>query len=227
MQANSRAAILAGVLTFGAALTASAGISNGDFESGLSDWSVSGDVSTFLLDSDNVAVFGENTNSAFSSIQQSFTIAANATTLVFDYFIDTEGAFNNQALRDALSARLLDPSTLNPLLSTTARQDYFYHQVPDDPTPAEILFDAALVDRTQVTDIATRPDWWRVAVDLTGLQGSNVLFEIGLLRGANGQNSFALVDNIKVNVTDYVIPAPAAAVLGLVGLVGVMRRRRG
>lgn len=216
--------LAAGAVAALGAASAWAGIANGTFNSGLDNWTVTGDVGTLDIGGDPAAVFGEGAASAISSIQQQFTVGGLDTLLLFDYYIETDGQFTGTALRDALTARLLDPADSSPMLSTTGRQDYFYHQVPDDPAPAVLLFEASLVDRAPVDDIAGRGDWYRVAVDLTSLRGSTVLFEVGLLTGDNGQASFALVDNILV---ENAIPAPAALVLGALGLAGVLRRRVG
>ena len=218
------------VLTLACALAASTGaladLSNPDFESPLGPaWTIGGGNVSRFTDGlgDSFALFMEPAipGPSSSSLYQDFVIDAGFESLTFEYMIGTQGIFNDggQALPDAFTARLLDPITLNPLVGTTS---YFYHDTRG--ASDSLAFDSGLVTLEAAT---TRPDWWSVTVDLTSLAvGTSArlqfdLFGTGLF---DGQTSYAGVDNLGIST--YIIPAPSAALLGLIGLGMVMRRHR-
>ncbi len=158
----------------------------------------------------------------WSSIAQTFTVGSNDASLSFEYFLQASGTFSGGSLRDAFAAFLLAPVSEDPLLSTSGRNDYFYHQVPDPPiTPSVLLYDSANVTWAATAN-SNRPGWYDVTVDLTSLSGMDVLFRVGLLRGENGQSSIAAIDNLSVAA----IPAPTAALLGTLGMSAVAALRR-
>lgn len=180
---------------------------NGYFAKDFSHWATGGDVQLFDdANGDSFAGFGENFSPeepppALSSVSQVVTLGPLGTVLTFDYAIVRQGAFAGGALRDAFTARLLDPATGAPLLASPGRNDVFYHQVPNDPAanpsdPGVVLFDAGLVSRAAITDNPAREGWFRVTVNIGSLRGQSVKVEFGLLRAANGQLTVAGLDNV-------------------------------
>lgn len=213
-------AACAALLALSATNSAAASITNGDFDQDLaSGWSPSGDA--FRLDDasgDHFAAFGEATPSGFSFVSQVVSFDAGDATISFDYALVTEGNFTGGALRDAFSVRFLDPITLDPLLATTGRSDIFYHEVPGiadpgNPDAGLILFDSALTTRDPLVGNSNRPGWSHVTIDTSSLSGLDVRLEFGLLRGDNGQTTFAALDNVIPEPTSLAGMLLAAGIL--------------
>ena len=193
-----------------------AGMVNSGFESGLAGWTVpaGGQVAPFADAVGSYALFmeaGGPGTPAVSSVYQELVLGPSDVSLTFEYMIYTTGAFvGHGALPDAFTARLLDPLTLQPLVSTPGVSDYFYHDARG--AVDSIDFDDMLVTRVPT---ASRPDWYTVNLDLSSLAvGTPVRVQFDLLGtgSADGQSTFAGVDNV------FVIPEPCALLLLLSGL---------
>jgi hypothetical protein len=201
-----------------------AGMVNSGFESGLSGWTVpvGGQVTPFTDVEGSYALFHEAGSPgapAASSLYQEVVLGPSDVSLSFEYMLYTTGTFvGHGALPDAFTARVLDPVTLAPLLSTPGVSDYFYHDARGAADSVD--FDDMLVTRVLT---ASRPDWFTVNLDLSSLTaGTPVRVQFDLLGtgSADGQSTFAGVDNV------YVIPEPSVIVLLLSALGVVPRRRR-
>jgi hypothetical protein len=192
---------------------------NADFSSGLTGWTASGNVS----DGGGFALFAEAGTPASSSLYQDFVLDPGTVTLSFEYRFVTEGQFNHLALPDAFTAGLLDPVTLLPLLSSPSRDDYFYLDARGETD--SLVYEPGLVTRTPVID-PTRPDWFLVTLDVRRLTpGTSVRLQFDLFGGANGQTTFAALDDVGIggSAPPGVIPEPLSAVLGALALIGLGR----
>jgi len=193
-----------------------AGMVNSGFESGLTGWTVpaGGQVSPFTDVAGSYALFNEAGGPgtpAVSSVYQEVVLGPSDVSLSFAYMLYTSGEFvGHGALPDAFTARVLDPVTLHPLVSTPGVNDYFYHDARG--AADSIDFDDMLVTRVST---ASRPDWYTVNLDLSSLAaGTPVRVQFDLLGtgSADGQSTFAGVDNV------FVVPEPSALLLLLPGL---------
>lgn len=151
-----------------------------------------------------------------SSLYQDFVIEPLNPFLSFEYGLSSEGTFAGAgALPDAFTARLLDPATLQPLLSTPGFSEYFYHDARG--AADSIDYDPALVTRTAG---ASRPDWFLVSLDVSSLSpGTPVRLQFDLFGtgAADGQTTLAVVDRVLV-------PEPAALLSILLTLMPLRRR---
>ncbi len=197
---------------------------NGDFSAGLSGWTVSG----VVMDGGGFAVFAEAGGPAASSIYQDVVIGPNDDRLTFEYTLITFGTFNHLALPDAFTARLLDPLTLAPLIATSGRGDYVYEDARG--ASDSIVTHPLLVDRRPSPDPA-RSGWFAVTLDISSLApGVTARVEFDLFGGANGQQTYAALDNVSLySVPTGAIPEPLSMTLTSVALAAVgryARRRR-
>lgn len=192
---------------------------NADFSAGLSGWTTSGTV----IDGGGYAVLLEATMQDSSSLYQDFVIDAGAIRLSFDYAFLTDGWFNQQALPDAFTARLLDPVTLMPILATTGRSDYFYHDARGESD--SLVFAPIAVTRTPVSD-PLRPDWYTISLDVSSLTaGTSVRLMFELLGGDNGQQTLAAVDGVSLGFREEpIIPEPLTVGLVAAALAALSYR---
>jgi hypothetical protein len=220
------------VLMFGICLSgvAHADMTNPGFEAGLSGWTVaSGAVlpyadglGTFALLQDT----GGYNGPARSSIYQDFVVLSGDVSLSFEYLLLTSGQYVGAGvLPDAFSARLIDPISLAPLLSSPGVNDYFYHDTRG--AADSIGFDPGLVT---VSLTAARPDWSTVRLNLAGLTtGTTARLQFDLLGTGllDGQMTFAGIDNLVIRNDGGgpVVPAPSAVILGLIGLAMIRLTR--
>ncbi len=210
---------LTGIWLLCAAPAALALPANGDFSAGLAGWTTSGTV----IDGGGYAVLLEATMQDSSSLYQDFVIDTGALRLSFDYAFLTEGRFNQQALPDAFTVRLLDPVTLVPLLATVGRSDYFYHDARGESD--SLVFDPIAVTRTSVSD-PLRPDWYTISLDISSLTaGTSVRLMFELLGGDNGQQTLAAVDGVSLGFREEpIIPEPLTVGLVAAALAAVLYR---
>jgi hypothetical protein len=180
-------------------------IVNGDFSSGLTGWTTTGPVS----DGGGFAVLEEGTILMLTSLEQQFILPVGAKSLSFDYGLSsTPDGTSGFPFADGLSASLLDPATLDPILSTPGFSDFFF----EDRAGAQ-SFDPSLVSIVGN----------RVTLYLTSVpDGTNALIVFDLLGGDDGFATQATIDNVAV-----FIPAPGAGLLAMIGLplLGRIRRR--
>lgn len=197
---------------------------NPDFEDALNHWMVDGLVSPQSDGQGGYALFQEfqtQQGPDSATLYQDFILPSMTRKMSFEYILLTEGTFvGTGALPDAFTMRLLNATTLVPLLSISGFDELFYH----DTRGASDSLDDSAVD---LSSIASRAGWSTVSFDVSSLAaGTKVrlqfdLFGTGLL---DGQLTFAGVDNLSLTRTPP-IPAPSAAVLGLIGMVSLLRRR--
>lgn len=205
---------------------AHAGLVNSDFEGGLDGWSggPGGRVSAFTDVAGTYALFQEprEPGGAFvSAIHQDFEIGPQDLALSFEYMLLTSGEYTGDgALPDAFTARLLDPVTLQPLISTTGVSDFFYHDARGESD--SIDYDDAWVTRGL---IASRPDWFTVSLDITGLAvgtAARLQFRLLGLSDVDDQETYAGVDDVTI----HLIPEPQSGFLLFVGVMLMRRRAR-
>lgn len=220
---NTRRALLSVACTLLVCAVARADLNNPDFESQLDGWTIaSGSVAHSGDPQGGFASFMEASfaGPAASSLYQDFTIGALDETISFEYSLLPFGSHEPQVLPDAFTARLIDPGTLQPLVSTPGVSDFFYHDARG--IPQSIDFDSAIVT---LSSDASRTGWSTVMLNVRSLApGTSARLQFDLLGTGlmDGQLTFAGVDNLGVRV----IPAPSAAVLGLIGLGAVRTLRR-
>jgi hypothetical protein len=192
---------LAGMTVFGG-LT----LQNGDFSAGLSGWTVEyGDVT----DGGGYALFQEHPIDLSSTLSQEFTLPPLARELSFDMVMSAEagGDYDPFSWPDAFTASLYDnPTDLNPLVSNSGVDDFFY------------------LDNTGYWETAGIFDGTRVSLDVSGFRGMNTYLVFDLWGGTDGMLTNVSLDNVNISV----IPAPAALFLGLIGtgLVGIIRKSK-
>jgi hypothetical protein len=178
-------------------------LQNGDFSSGLDFWTVE---SGTVTDGGGYALFEEHPVDLSSTLSQVFTIPALANRLSFDVLMSygLGGDYDPFAWPDAFTASLLDPVTLDPLLSNPGYTDFFY------------------LDNTGVVETIATVWGNTVKLDVSGLAGLDAYMVFNLLGSADGMMTSVTLDNVNISV----IPAPGALLLGLIGasIIGSWRR---
>lgn len=163
---------------------------NGLFSLGLEGWTVqSGNVS----DGGGYALFEEHSTQILSSLKQQFTLPQGVISLAFDVKMSaTPGGDDNPfAWPDAITASLLDPVTLVPLISNPGRTDFFY------------------MDNTNsLITIGTLT----ITTDLTGFDNRAVALYFDLIGSDDGMVTTVSIDNVEVGV-----PEPCSLLLLLAG----------
>ncbi|HOW73721.1 MAG TPA: thrombospondin type 3 repeat-containing protein [Phycisphaerae bacterium] len=182
---------------------------NPDFESGLTGWQINpgGVVGTLADEQGGFAMLQEAGMAgapATSTLYQDF-ILPEGNALIFEYTLVAAGDFvSGGALPDAFTARLLNPDTLAPLISTAGVNDYFYND-----SPGNIDFDPLIVTRTPST---TRGGWFTVTADLSTVPvGTRVRLQFDLLGtgASDGQVTVIAVDGVVVAIAGPVDQCPA------------------
>lgn len=174
---------------------------NRDFTLGLQDWTV---VSGNVSDGGGYALFDEHPTQILSTLMQRFTLP-NWTSmhLVFDVKMAAVpgGSADPFAWPDAFTASLLDPATLDPLVSNPGRTDFLY------------------IDNTNSIITVGTP---LVRLDLTGLGGREAALYFDLIGGDDGMLTSVSLDNVEI------IPEPYSLLLWLAcaGSFGFLRRSR-
>lgn len=174
---------------------------NGDFSFNLDGWSV---VSGNVTNGGGYAKFEEHSTAILSTLKQEFTLPEGVLWLAFDVKMSaTPGGDDDPfAWPDAITASLLDPVTLVPLISNPGRTDFFY------------------MDNTNsLITIGTLT----ITADLTGFGNRAVALYFDLIGSDDGMLTTARVDNVEVGV-----PEPCSLLLLLVGswAVGPLRRTK-
>jgi len=187
------------ILCFGAPAAAGLVPCNRDFTLGLQGWRV---VSGNVSDGGGYALFDEHPTQILSTLMQQFTLPDWASMhLVFDVKMTAVpgGSADPFAWPDAFTASLLDPATLDQLVSNPGRTDFFYIDNTDS-----IITVGTLV----------------VRLDLTGLGGRDAGLYFDLIGGDDGMLTSVTLDNVDI------IPEPCSLLLWLVGAgtVGIFRR---
>lgn len=177
---------------------------NGDFSLGLSSWTVEYGIVT---DGGGFALFQEDPTSLTSTLSQQFTIPALALELSFDVVMSSTGTYDTGTWPDAFTACLYDnPVGLNPLICNPGFNDFFY------------------MDHTGVVETVGTFDGTSVTLDVSAFRGLDAYLVFDLLASDNGMITSVSLDNVNVSV----VPAPAALLLGLVGIgtgtVGLWRK---
>jgi len=172
---------------------------NGDFSNGLEDWTVeSGNV----IDGGGYAKFDEHSTDILSTLKQEFTLPQDVLSLSFDVQMSAVpgGDEDPFAWPDAFTASLLDPVTLNPLVSNPGRTDFFYM---DNTNP--------------ILTIGTI----RITIDLRGFDNQEAALYFDLIGSDDGMLTTASVDNVEV-----AIPEPCSLSIFLIGTLGILRQKR-
>ncbi len=188
------------------ALTAFAGLTNGDFSAGLSGWTTSGIV--FYNDVNELAVLIEITDQPglSSTLSQEFVIPSMAMELSFDVSM---GQYDD-AETDVFTAALYMSSTdLTPLISYSPDVDEFFYMDNEGETHTYGTFDGMTA-----------------RLDVSAFRDSNAYLVFGLL--GSDDSLFTAVELDNVNISISTIPAPSALMLGFIGigLVGIIRRKK-
>ncbi len=187
-------------------LTAFAGPTplNGNFSTGLSDWTVEYGTVT---DGGGFAFFQEDEFDLSSTLSQEFTIPALALELSFDVELSAVPGGDDYGFpSDAFMASLLDPVTFDPLVSNPGFTEFYY------------------LDNTGYEETVGSVSGITVTLDISGLRGLDALLSFDLWGGDDGMITTASLDNVSV----LVIPAPGALLLGLIGTgtIGLIRKSR-
>jgi hypothetical protein len=175
-------------------------VTNGGFDSGLSGWTASGSVSA----SGGAALFQDL--QFLSSLEQTFTLPHNATSLSFDYTFTSTGPATPAA--DTFTASLLEPGpSFAPIVSKSASDTWFFLR---DSSP--------FVDSASGVSISGGT----VTLDLTAVaKPQDALLAFDLIDGNGLADTTVTIDNVQV------VPEPATlALLGLAGGFAARRRRR-
>lgn len=188
---------------------------NGDFSNDFiasplaGDWAVT--FGTVAWHAGGFAVLEEDPGLLLSSIEQTIVIPAGAERLSFDYGLSsTPDGTSGFPIPDAFAAYLLDPVTLDPILSTPPFYDYFY-----EGRDGFQDYDPSIVTVVGST----------VTLDLTSVPGgTDALIIFDLMGGNDGYYTEATVDNVTLQV----IPEPVTMVSGFLALtaLGAYLRRR-
>jgi hypothetical protein len=206
-------AILAGVLTFGIVATSQANfITNGDFESGLTGWTQSGDVNLGTAGtsplSGKYALLGYDYNSGTSSISQTFDIPDGTVQLAISFSYVFGGSDSSTSNYDTALARL------RQYIWGTTEIDSQDILNPTSP--------AGYGQGTYSITVDVASWWWWDAT--TG----NLMFRLS--EGGSGTNSTFAIDNVSVYDPDCVSPVPEPMSLLLLGLgllgIGAVRRKK-
>lgn len=175
---------------------------NGDFSFNLDGWSV---VSGNVTNGGGYAKFEEHSTAILSTLKQEFTLPEGVLWLAFDVKMSATpgGADDPYAWPDAITASLLDPVTLVPLISNPGRSDFFY------------------MDNTNsIITIGTLS----VSIGLTGLglDGREAALYFDLIGSDDAMLTSVHVDNVAI------IPEPCSLLVWVVttGTLGILRRVR-
>jgi hypothetical protein len=174
---------------------------NGDFSFNLDGWSV---VSGNVTDGGGYAKFEEHSTAILNTLKQEFTLPEGVLWLAFDVKMSaTPGGDDDPfAWPDAITASLLDPVTLVPLISNPGRSDFFYMDNTN-----------SLITIGTIT----------ITTDLTGLDNRFVALYFDLIGSDDGMLTTVTIDNVEV-----VIPEPCSLLLWLAATstLGFLRRSR-
>jgi len=175
-------------------------ILNGDFSDGLNGWTVeSGNVT----DGGGFALFEEHPTEILSTLKQGFTLPDwPSLYLVFDVEMSATpgGPSDPFAWPDAFTASLLDPVTLDPLVSNPGRTDFFY-----------------MDNTSSLLTIGTIT----ITTNLTGFDNQDVVLYFDLIGSDDGMLTSAAIDNVHIYV-----PEPWSVLLWISGAAYCALRRR-
>ncbi|MDV6028667.1 MAG: hypothetical protein F9B45_00855 [Phycisphaera sp. RhM] len=209
--------------------TARGGIINGDFSTALTDpgagWVTAFGLEPPVTESDQAKFVIDSFADNLVQLEQEFLLPVGASSLSFDYQFRTEtGGFLDPFFGappfDIFQASLLNPVTLDALISIDASDDRFFGIDADG-----ITYAAAEVG----TPTILSNGFTRVTLDVSALASQSVLLDFLFLGEDDGLISTVLLDNVTVTTASTVVPEPGAlAVWALfsVTTMGVSTRRR-
>ncbi len=193
------------------AQSASAGLTNGDFEidfiSNDAGWDYDGDVDHDEDGGNNFGIIFDGVNYG-GEIWQEFYLPSNAVCLSFDFEMDTYDVDDNE--QDYFYAFLIDDND-DPLVNNPGFDDFYYQ------TQNGYVENAG----TKVGDT--------ISIDLTGMGGQWVELIFALEGDGPIYDTAIYLDNVVVKTGNApTVPAPGALLLGTIGVssIGWLRRRR-
>ncbi|MGB2987497.1 MAG: hypothetical protein WBE26_16660 [Phycisphaerae bacterium] len=230
-----QAILLGSVLVLWATVPANGDLINGGFDTGnLFGWTSSGPVTVDAIGgTPPAAVLGED-EFLFdgTDLHQVFEIPTGPlATLSFTFAMFAEGDFPEPFPPDAFLVSLLDPGTLNPLVSTPGYTDFFAVEFDGFFEDFVLDYDSGLVEVAGLTDLTTTDVFGiggMVTLDMSSLSGGTMaMLDFNLVGGFDGYHSSVFIDGVSAQV----IPIPASVGLGLAGFASLagfrLLRRRG
>jgi hypothetical protein len=205
--------VISAAFLFASTHSLQAGLTNGDFPTDLTGWTIAGRVEQGPWpwpwpngSANGSARLAPDEEEGFlhSTLSQVFKMDAGSQTLSFDLTMETGGGET-----DVFTAYLLNPITSSPLISIVGK-DYFFSLSSDGDIEDELVSVTGDTIWLDVSGLATGSDV-KIVFDLAHDYG-------------DGVDTYAFLDNVNVSLT----PAPCAFVLGSIGVgfVAWLRRRR-
>ena len=205
--------LIAVLVILSGAAPASAGIVNGDFEDGLTGWSImSGEFSAFADYTGNhwaLSHYG-------GRLRQTFQMPLGAAELSFRYVFSQSGAGGGGPLVDYINFFLCDPATSESLIPPAEGFEGLPLYLGQDHR--EIY---AVNPEYVTVGAPDENDARRVTLSLTHLPPlQNAYLEFGFMEYDDGRSTLLAVDDVVLT-----IPEPSGVVLLTFGLVSMARRR--
>ncbi|WP_372899351.1 hypothetical protein [Stieleria sp.] len=210
--------------------TARGGIINGDFSTALTDpaagWATTFGLEPPVTESEQAKFVIDSFSDNLVQLEQEFLLPAGATSLSFDYqFLTESGGFFDPFFGappfDIFQASLLDPVTLDALISIDPSDDRFFGIDADRST-----FSAIEVDTPELLSNG----FTRISLDVSSLASQSVLLDFLFLGEDDGLISTVLLDNVTITTASTVVPEPGALAVWVLFSVttmgGATRRRR-